>query len=83
MRYNTDVENIFENQYEKYMRMCFELALRGKGKVSPNPLVGCVVLDKNGNLVSKGYHEKYGENHAERNALLKLKNCFTRDGSIS
>ena len=50
------------------MRMCFALAKRGKGKVAPNPLVGCVVLDKHGNIVSKGYHKKYGKNHAERDA---------------
>ena len=42
------------NQHEKYMRMCFELALLGKGQVLPNPMVGCVVLDKYGNIVSKG-----------------------------
>ena len=34
------------------------------------------LLDKNGELVSKGYHKKYGENHAERDALLKLHNTF-------
>lgn len=58
--------------YEKYMQKCFELAKMGEGNVSPNPLVGCVVLDKNGNEISTGYHKKYGENHAERDALLKL-----------
>ena len=59
---------------EKYMKMCLKLAKQGVGRVLPNPMVGCVVLDKNGNIVSKGYHKKYGENHAERDALLKLKN---------
>ena len=57
-------------QHEKYMRMCFDLALLGKGQTSPNPMVGCVVLDKVGNIVSKGYHKKYGEQHAVREALL-------------
>ena len=60
-------------QYEKYMKLCFKLARKGEGSVSPNPLVGCVILDKNNNIISTGYHQKYGENHAERNALLKLK----------
>jgi len=69
-------------QDEKYMRMCFALAKRGKGKVSPNPLVGCVILDKNGNLVSKGYHKKYGDFHAERDALLKLKNNEAEGGTL-
>ena len=58
--------------YEILMRKCFKLAK--KGKTSPNPMVGCVVLDENNNLISEGYHRKYGENHAERDALLKLKN---------
>ena len=70
------------NQDEKYMKMCFALAKRGRGKVSPNPLVGCVVLDKNGKIVSKGYHKKYGENHAERDALLKLKNNEADGGTL-
>lgn len=67
---------------EKYMKECFKLALKGKGKVAPNPLVGCVVLDKNGKVIAKGYHHKYGENHAERDALLKLKNNEAKDGTL-
>lgn len=58
--------------FEKYMRMCFDLAKKGEGLVSPNPMVGCVILDKNENIIATGYHSKYGENHAERDALLKL-----------
>lgn len=71
-----------ENFDEKYMRMCFALAKKGKGKVLPNPMVGCVVLDKDGKLVSKGYHKKYGKNHAERDALLKLKNNEAEGGTL-
>ena len=67
---------------EKYMRMCFALAKKGYGKVAPNPRVGCVVLDRVGNLISKGYHKKYGENHAERDALLKLKNNEAEGGTL-
>lgn len=73
---------MIEFEHEKYMRMCFELALLGKGAVSPNPMVGCVILDKSGNIVSKGYHKKYGENHAERDALLKLKNNEAEGGTL-
>ena len=64
-------------QYETYMKKCFELALKGEGSTSPNPMVGCIVLDKNNNIVSEGFHKKCGENHAERDALLKIKpeNC--------
>ena len=78
MRYNS----IMNTQHEKYMRMCFELALLGKGQVSPNPMVGCVVLDKAGKMVSKGYHKKYGENHAERDALLKLQKNEAEGGTL-
>ena len=70
------------NLDEKYMRMCFALAKQGKGRVEPNPLVGCVVLDRLGKLVSKGYHKKYGKNHAERDALLKLKNNEAEGGTL-
>lgn len=66
----------------KYMRMCFSLAKKGAGNVAPNPMVGCVILDKFGNLVSKGYHKKYGQNHAERDALLKLKNNEAQGGTL-
>ena len=68
--------------YEKYMKICIQLAKKGEGKVSPNPLVGCVVLDKDGNQISTGFHAKYGENHAERDALLKIKNGEEKDGTL-
>ena len=58
---------------QRFMNMCLDLAQKGRGQVSPNPLVGCVVLDKNGEILSTGYHAKCGENHAERDALSKLK----------
>ena len=67
---------------EKYMKICFALAKRGSKSVLPNPLVGCVVLDKTGNIVSKGYHKKYGGNHAERDALLKLQNNEAEGGTL-
>ena len=66
----------------KYMKMCLTLAKRGAGHVAPNPMVGCVVLDKSGKVVSKGYHKKYGENHAERDALLKLQNNEACGGTL-
>ena len=62
------------DKYENYMMRCIELAKRGAGCVSPNPMVGCVVLDKDENVISEGFHHKYGENHAERDALLKIDN---------
>ncbi|MCQ2738827.1 MAG: bifunctional diaminohydroxyphosphoribosylaminopyrimidine deaminase/5-amino-6-(5-phosphoribosylamino)uracil reductase RibD [bacterium] len=69
-------------QDEKYIKECFNLAKKGYGCVSPNPMVGCVVLDRFGKVVSKGYHKKYGENHAERDALLKLKNDEANGGTL-
>ena len=60
-------------QYEIYMKRCIQLAKQGEGLTSPNPLVGCVILDKEGNEISTGYHARYGSNHAERDALLKIK----------
>ena len=71
-----------QNIDEKYIRECFELAKLGYGSVLPNPMVGCVVLNKDGNIVSKGYHKKYGENHAERDALLKLQNNEAEGGTL-
>lgn len=55
------------------MKKCINLAKKGKGRVSPNPLVGAVIFDDNFNIISYGWHEKYGENHAERNAILNCK----------
>ena len=57
--------------YKKYMKMCIALAKKSEGRVSPNPLVGAVVLDKNGLVAGKGRHEKYGCAHAEVNALAQ------------
>ncbi|NOS85729.1 MAG: bifunctional diaminohydroxyphosphoribosylaminopyrimidine deaminase/5-amino-6-(5-phosphoribosylamino)uracil reductase RibD, partial [Ignavibacteria bacterium] len=54
---------------EQYMTRCFELALKGAGNVSPNPMVGCVIV-KNGKIVAEGYHKKYGTNHGERAAIV-------------
>jgi len=50
------------------MRLALRLAKRGAGRVSPNPLVGAVVV-KNGRIVGRGYHHAYGEAHAEVVAL--------------
>lgn len=55
---------------KEYMRLAIELAKKGIGYTSPNPIVGCVVV-KDGKIVTEGYHEKYGGYHAERNALNK------------
>lgn len=56
---------------EVYMRRALELARKGEGYVNPNPMVGAVLV-KDGKIIGEGYHQRYGELHAERNAL---KNC--------
>lgn len=54
-------------------RMALEEAAKGAAFVSPNPLVGCVIVDKDNKVLATGYHAKYGESHAEVDALRKLK----------
>jgi diaminohydroxyphosphoribosylaminopyrimidine deaminase/5-amino-6-(5-phosphoribosylamino)uracil reductase len=61
--------------YIKHMHKCLELAQLAQGETSPNPMVGCVVLNLQGEVISTGYHKKYGQYHAERDALLKLENA--------
>jgi diaminohydroxyphosphoribosylaminopyrimidine deaminase / 5-amino-6-(5-phosphoribosylamino)uracil reductase len=51
------------------MRQAIVLSAFGLGTTSPNPPVGCVILDATGQVVGKGYHERKGEPHAEANAL--------------
>lgn len=53
---------------QEYMNLAIQLAQKGCGWVSPNPMVGAVIV-KNGRIIGQGYHAKYGELHAERNAL--------------
>jgi len=51
------------------MQRCLDLAAKGAGRVSPNPLVGAVLIDGDGTLLGEGWHEQYGAPHAERNAV--------------
>ncbi len=62
-------------KYE-YMQLAIDLARKGTGHTSPNPLVGCVVV-KDGKIMTDGYHEQYGEYHAERNALIRCEEDLT------
>ncbi|OOH89696.1 riboflavin biosynthesis protein RibD [Pasteurellaceae bacterium 15-036681] len=56
-----------------YMRRAIALAEQARGWTNPNPLVGCVIV-KEGEIIAEGYHERYGEWHAERNAILNSQN---------
>ena len=55
----------------KFMRRAIELAKKGEGFTSPNPMAGAVIV-KNGRIIGEGYHERYGGLHAERNALASV-----------
>lgn len=57
--------------YESLMKYALKLAQKAKGNTSPNPMVGCVILDKDGRLIARGYHAKAGTPHAEAVALQK------------
>jgi diaminohydroxyphosphoribosylaminopyrimidine deaminase/5-amino-6-(5-phosphoribosylamino)uracil reductase len=62
---NTNEQRIID---EKYMRRALALAKKGAGTVSPNPLVGAVIV-RNGRIIGEGWHQRCGENHAEINAM--------------
>lgn len=54
---------------EKHLRRTLELAERGRGQTSPNPVVGAVVVSDEGEVIGEGYHHAYGAPHAERVAI--------------
>lgn len=65
---------------ERFMKMAIDLAIRGISKVNPNPLVGAVIV-KDGKVISSGYHKKYGDLHAERNAFKNLGEGVSAEGA--
>lgn len=56
------------NSDKRYMHRALELAQLGQGRVSPNPMVGCVIVH-NERIIGEGWHQKYGDWHAEVNAI--------------
>ena len=56
------------DMHESFMSRALELAQKGRGNVSPNPLVGCVLV-KEGEIIGEGYHATFGGPHAEVVAL--------------
>ncbi|MBC7746228.1 MAG: bifunctional diaminohydroxyphosphoribosylaminopyrimidine deaminase/5-amino-6-(5-phosphoribosylamino)uracil reductase RibD, partial [Flavobacterium sp.] len=55
-------------EHEFFMQKCLDLAICGIGVVSPNPMVGCVIVVE-GRIIGEGYHQNYGGPHAEANAI--------------
>lgn len=66
------MNNISSEEKIKYMQRALALALLGKGKVAPNPMVGCVIV-KDGEIIGEGWHDRYGEAHAEQMAVDQVK----------
>jgi len=56
-----------------YIQRCLDLAVKGFGHVAPNPMVGAVIVH-NGEIIGEGYHQRYGEAHAEVNAVNSVLN---------
>ncbi|TDG35047.1 bifunctional diaminohydroxyphosphoribosylaminopyrimidine deaminase/5-amino-6-(5-phosphoribosylamino)uracil reductase RibD [Pedobacter changchengzhani] len=63
---------------EIYMNRCLELANLGSGNVSPNPMVGCVIVAGE-QIIGEGYHRQYGQAHAEPNAVKAVFDRFGID----
>ena len=61
--------------HQIYMQRCLDLAALGMGKVSPNPMVGAVIVH-DGKIIGEGYHQQYGKAHAEVNAVSQVLSNF-------
>lgn len=57
---------------ENYIYRCFDLAVKAAGEVTPNPMVGAVIVYKD-NIIGEGYHQRYGGDHAEVMAIKSIK----------
>jgi diaminohydroxyphosphoribosylaminopyrimidine deaminase/5-amino-6-(5-phosphoribosylamino)uracil reductase len=65
---------------QDYMQRCLDLALLGQGSVSPNPMVGCVIV-KDDKIIGEGYHQKFGGPHAEVMAIAAVKEQHLLEGA--
>lgn len=63
-------------EHQPFMQRCIELAKLGAGNVSPNPIVGAVIVHE-GKIIGEGYHQQYGEAHAEVNAINQVYEKFS------
>ena len=67
--------------HEYFIDKCISLARKGALDVSPNPMVGCVIVN-NGEIIGEGYHKEFGKNHAEVNAINSVKDKSALRNSI-
>ncbi len=58
--------------HEHFIEKCITLARKGNLNVSPNPMVGCIIV-YNDEIIGEGYHQEYGKSHAEVNAIKAVK----------
>ena len=61
-------------QHEQYMQRCIQLAKLGAGNVAPNPMVGAVLVYEN-RIIGEGYHQQYGQAHAEVNCISSVRDA--------
>ena len=71
----------FTQQDKKFMKLALNIAAKAKGRTSPNPLVGAVIV-KNGSIVSSGYHKKAGLAHAEIEAINNCSDKKIIEGAV-
>ena len=71
-----------KNKDIEFMKVAINEAMKGVGKVNPNPLVGAVVVIEE-QIIGKGYHEFYGGPHAEVNAIENAKNNLIAQGKVT
>ena len=67
--------------HEYFIHRCINLARKGALDVSPNPMVGCVIVN-DGEIIGKGYHKEFGKNHAEVNAINSVRDKSALRNSI-
>ena len=64
-------------EYANFIHRCIEIARRGEYFVAPNPMVGAILVNKEGTIIAEGWHERYGEGHAEVNCFKHLEDSLS------
>ena len=68
-----------EESHDRWMKLCLDLAERGAGLVSPNPMVGAVLVGTDDTLLGQGWHREFGGPHAERHAIQDAERRYGDD----